>query len=1445
MTPDRWKQIEEIFNAAADLQPADRQDYIAFATGDDENLRFEVEKLLMSLDDAEEFIESPIWTDSNFLNTKAKREISSSIEANKNGDDDFLGQRVGVYRLTRQIGRGGMGAVYQAERADGEFQQTVAVKLIKRGMDTDFIVRRFRHERQILASFEHPFIARLLDGGTTADGVPYFVMEYIDGETLYNYCDGHRLPIRERLKIFQRICSAIEYAHERQIVHRDIKPSNVLINRSGSPKLLDFGIAKILDPNLIHESVNPTGSMLRMMTPDYASPEQVRGGDVTPASDIYSLGVLLYELLTGHRPYNFVGRALHEVTRVVCEEMPRVPSQILDVNENLLAHYGGKPEKAYAVRDTTHSELSGELVRGLDNVVMNALAKEPSSRYRSVKELSQDVSRFLNGTKVEAPRYKPRPGEAVARLARPPDETKAIAILPFKFLNLGGVADVDESFLGLGLADALITRLSKIRRFIVRPTSSILAFNEAVTDPIKAGNALHVDYIIDGNIKKANERLRVTIQLLNVKDNAAIWATSIDEKLADVLTLEDTISNKVIEALLPQLTGSELAEFGKRGTDVPEAFEQYLRGRYYFNSFTEEGLAKAFVAFHSAIAADPEYALAYCGLADYYSWLGIIGVLPPQECFLPAIEAAKKAAELDPDLSEAQATLGFAIHAGNYDWATAERHLKRAIELNPGNGVAFVWYSLVLFTEGRFSEGLEFAHRGVELDPLTPFNHHNIGWGLYYAGHYDEAAEQYQRVIQMFPDYSFGHLGLSKVNRKIGNTKDALEQVKLGNELMGHSLFSRLAEAETLAADGQIEIAKKKLADILELSSERYVSPYQIALVYCYLGDFENAMLQLEHAARIKEAWLNWMGVDPVLDPLRSDDRFEHILEQTGYRPLFSNFAKSSADVLRDKSTGPTGVEDDDGRPVHDLTTLMIEEGHRTSDGTTGNYKIGPRRRVLAAAAAAVALLLGSSAIGYYFYSRSPQERPILRQVSFQNPAFLVLPFTCSDPANEILGIGISDSITQRIGNLKALTVLSANTGRSVRDEPIESIANDLHVTFVLRGYLDRSERGAIIEAELVNAPANAIVWKQRFESPEGDYFSLQTQIAEKVWTTLGIDPLPLERQQAEKSYTKSFEAYEKYLSGRSEMFSRQPGSLRRAIALFGEAVKIDAEFAPGYVGLADAHSLLNLYDVEPPVNAYEKALEYANRALALDPDLAEAHASLAYINFYHKRDRSGAELEFRRAIQIHPSYAQAHHWFALVLAAMNKPVDALSEIETAERLDPRSPSIKSAAAIVHFFAGNYDAGLAAADRALALQPTFVPAHKVKRWIYAAQGNFSEARRSFQAEKTNAGEPEAAGWKIIEVQLSSTDAASLVSAREMLDLALADPTVQGNDFTYAYEIALAYVHLGDVNKAFDWLERSERARTHSFNLMEPDPRLINLQKSPRFLRLIEKLQRRI
>jgi serine/threonine protein kinase len=290
MKPDRWQQVKELLNEALERDPEDRPAFLESRCGSDIDLRGEVDSLLSSYETADDFMES------------ARNPFAAT--ATELARNPYADMRIGPYRVVEEIGRGGMGTVYRAVRADDSFRKQVAIKIVRRGMDHDFVLRRFRNERQILATLDHPNVARLLDGGATEDGLPYFVMEYIDGgKPIQQYCDEKELTTGQRLQLFGEVCSAVDSAHERRIVHRDIKPGNILVTPRGQPKLLDFGIAKILDPELTTLTMDPTATVLRLMTPEYASPEQVRGEPITPASDVYSLGVLLYELLTGHRPH--------------------------------------------------------------------------------------------------------------------------------------------------------------------------------------------------------------------------------------------------------------------------------------------------------------------------------------------------------------------------------------------------------------------------------------------------------------------------------------------------------------------------------------------------------------------------------------------------------------------------------------------------------------------------------------------------------------------------------------------------------------------------------------------------------------------------------------------------------------------------------------------------------------------------------------------------------------------------------------------------------------------------------------------------------------------------------------------------------------------------------------------------------------------------------------
>jgi TolB-like protein/Tfp pilus assembly protein PilF len=521
----------------------------------------------------------------------------------------------------------------------------------------------------------------------------------------------------------------------------------------------------------------------------------------------------------------------------------------------------------------------------------------------------------------------------------------------------------------------------------------------------------------------------------------------------------------------------------------------------------------------------------------------------------------------------------------------------------------------------------------------------------------------------------------------------------------------------------------------------------------------------------------------------------------------------------------------------------MIAGSDATDDGSVATAARRDRRRVRAAALIA-AVVLVAAFLGYFFNTRTENAAPAVARSTFQNPSILILPFAGGEGgSNQNIGSGLADALSSKLGNVKALQVLSPNTGRLLNAADPVAAARELGVTFVVSGELTRSAGSSVLKAEMVNTGTNEKVWSQEFTADEGDLFALQKGLAEKVLSALDVDPLPLEQQQLDKSYTRSTEAYQYYLLARSQTANRSRENLRKAIDTFSRSVEIDPGFAPAYVGLADSYALLNLYDIEPPKGAYDKARENAKKALEIDDDLAEAHASLAYVKFYHDRDRQGAELEFRRAIQLNPSYAQAHHWFALALAAMNRPVEAISEAEIAQRLDPRSASIKAATAIVYFMSGRNAEALAECEKALSLDARFVPALKVERWVYTSTLDRERAYDVFQKEMSySGGSLDDAGWKIIELQLPADDS-ERPERTARLDMIVASPDIANNPYAFAFEAALAYNVLGQTDKALDLLERAEAAGSHSMNLASADPRLANLRGNPRYERLIAKMNR--
>ena len=780
-------------------------------------------------------------------------------------DDPLINSQVGKYKIIRGLGEGRMGWVYLATRADGSFKKLVALKIVRRGMDTDFILRRFRQERQVLALLNHPFITPLLDGGTI-DGLPYLVMDYIEGEQLYKYADEQNLNVADRLKLFVQICEAVQYAHQNHVIHRELKPSNILIKKDGTPRLLDFGVAKVLNPEFQEDiTIDPTLPAMQLMTPEYASPEQIKGETVTKATDIYSLGVVLYELLTGHLPYRLRNHAAHEIARVICEEEPLPPSAAGEEKNTDTLTFSS------SLFYFSSSELKGDLER----IVLKSLRKNPLERYSSVAEFAGDIENYLAKRPVIAEDFAPTTTPTTKR------EKYSIAILPLTVMSTGNTRETGEEYIGIGLTDALILRLSNVRRFVVRPTSSVLRFQDAGVEPFQAGRELNVQFLVEGAIRRFGDRIRVSLSLFSIKDKSVVWAEKFDENFTDVLELEDTISERVAKSLIPQLTSEEEKQLHKRGTNSPEAYEAYLRGRYLANQFTGDSLFKSIESYREAIRLDPNYVMPYFGIADFYVLMAIFGAMPCREAYPLAKEALYHVLQVDDSIGDAYALLAFMAILYDWDWAESERLVKRALQLNPNNYLAHDVNAHILASQGITEPAVREIRHSEKLDPLSPRAKLMTSCILYQTGNFDEGAAKAEEAlrIQANSPNAFLHFGNSLTHN--GNTERAVEVLSESARLLENSALPRYMLGFALVAAGRREEADRVLECVLDLTRRQYVKPYFVAMTFAALGKVDEAFEWFEKSIEERDEWMIWFGTDIKLDALRKDKRYFEILRKT------------------------------------------------------------------------------------------------------------------------------------------------------------------------------------------------------------------------------------------------------------------------------------------------------------------------------------------------------------------------------------------------------------------------------------------------------------------------------------------------------------------------------------------------------------------------------------
>ena len=849
--PRHVELVEQIFHEALERDDERRAGFLAEACAGDVALLAEVASLLASFEQDQNFLQEPAF------NLSAADLAGSVLE-----DRVPEAPRISGFWLVREVGHGGMGTVYEAftSGADGEVDQRVAVKLVKRGMDSEFILRRFERERKILGALDHPYVARLLDGGATDDGMPFFVMEFVEGLPIDQYGRAATLSTAERLGLFLKVCDAVSYAHRHRVIHRDLKPSNILVTEDGVPKLLDFGVAKLLSLDTAGRTVDVTATIHRVMTPEYASPAQLRGLPPEETDDVYSLGVLLYTLLTGRHPYRFRSRAPEEVLRSIVEQRIQRPSEL-------------------------QRELSGDL----DKVVLKALRKESERRYASVEEMAQDIRRHLAGQPVSArgnllayhvaslaarhPAYRlPAVGVAlfclllgiVGLLSIYGKPKRSLAVMPFSDMGQGTYSEQ----LAQGITEGLTERLSRLPQLSILSHNSVSSYKRRQHSPQTIGRSLGVDKLLIGDVAVDEASLKVSVELLDVGSGKSIWTKTYDAKSSEILTVQRRLTADVMRELGVVVKPEELTPSTSHNTENEEAYQDYMMGRYFFNKRTKENFYKAIEYFRRAVQKDPSYAPAYAGTADCYGLLGAYLVMGADEAFTTARNAANKALELDDGLADAHTSLALIHWLYDWDWAAADREFRRAIELKPGYVLAHHWRGLFLGEMGRFSEAEAELQKALEYDPLSAPIYADYGRVLYWAHRYDEALEKYRRASDMNPDFGSMRLERELLYEQMGRVDDWAALVDQGGDDDTRNAYRK---------DGPRGLWKAWYQKIAKIPGASYTR----AEALVRMGDNDRALENLADAIKLRtDHRVTQIKVNPILDPLRSDPRFTELLRR-------------------------------------------------------------------------------------------------------------------------------------------------------------------------------------------------------------------------------------------------------------------------------------------------------------------------------------------------------------------------------------------------------------------------------------------------------------------------------------------------------------------------------------------------------------------------------------
>jgi TolB-like protein/Flp pilus assembly protein TadD len=733
-----------------------------------------------------------------------------------------------------------MGTVYQAE--DTRLGRQVALKFLPADLARDrHALDRFRREARAASALNHPHICTIHDIDE-ADGELFIAMELLEGRTLKERLQDRPLPMPEVVELALQLADALEAAHAKGIIHRDIKPANVFVTARGAVKLLDFGLAKVAAdaradaeaPTVAGEWM--TGAGVALGTVGYMSPEQVRGEGLDARTDLFSLGVVLYEMATGRAP--FLGATAGAVLGEILHITPTAPVR-----------------------------LNPEVPAELERIVNRLLEKDRTRRYQSAADLVVDLQRM-----------KRESGRAAAPGVAKPSRIPSLAVLPFANLS----ADKENEYFSDGLAEDIINALTRVAGLRVMARTSAFAFRGRDVDVREIGTRLNVEHVLEGSVRRSGNRIRVTAQLVMASDGYPLWSDRFDREMADVFAIQDEISQAIVEKLRVRLAADR--PLVKRHTENLEAYNLYLKARYQLLRLTPEGFAKSKEYYEHAIALDPAYALAWQGLAGFYNLLGTAGIMPPVAANAQAGQAARKALHVDDQLAEAHAMMGV-LRASDFDWKAAGREFGRALELDPESEDVLIWYDFYYLDPlTRVDEAVAAFLKAAEMDPLSPILQSRLGYNYLLKREWDRAIEHCRNALELDPK-SWAHMLLAACSFHMGRHDDAIRAIETLAQITERSAFALGGLGWVYARTGRTGEALTLLEELRARARKQYVPSWSFAAIHLGLGEMDTAFDWFEKAVDEREPLMLHFHVHPNYDPVRAHPRYAPLLRKMNLEP--------------------------------------------------------------------------------------------------------------------------------------------------------------------------------------------------------------------------------------------------------------------------------------------------------------------------------------------------------------------------------------------------------------------------------------------------------------------------------------------------------------------------------------------------------------------------------